>query len=437
MNAFPSTEIERAVDVVRARFADELAEARPFRVLVLFDPDATICRVLAASGDEVACCPDRQRGHEGADEHVNELCDDATSLFSLDGRWDLIVAAEGWSRFRAVHSRAEADWILEWVRTHADIAIIEAPRRALAPDLNNLGAFEVHRILGGFRFHSELEPSQQSDAAPEPPLILASDRWLLVGDEWFETADLEQFDTDSVDAEWKTVRTFAARGDRIVKVECVSEDYFERSQVLAEAVFLEQAGAGLRQSLGLPGVHNFARGRAVISLVRDRVVGTALRPEAPDEIALMQAAILDNAANFARAGMFHNDLRLWNVVWDGKRAAFIDFGDSSRRDDDVRELPQILALAGTLASLATGEIRGGEDFYDDLLEVVERAGILARWPLLQQFTDPWLALPNSRTALTLTGDLDAAGIIETVLSATMSPTGAARLNVTNVGAARG
>ncbi len=437
MNARQWTEIERAVDIVRAKLAEKHVEGHQLRVLVLFDPDATICRMLAAAGDDVACCPDRQRGHQGGYGHVSEVCDDATSLLALDGRWDLVVAAEGWVRFRAVHSRAEADWILEWVRTHSDLAIIEAPRRVLAPDLNNLGAFEVHRILGGFQFHSELELSASADAAPAPPLILASDHWLLVGDEWFEAKDLIQFDADSVDTEWKTVRTFAAPGDRIVKVECVSEDYFERSQVLAEAVFLDHVGTELRESLGLPGVHSLARGRAVISLVRDRVAGIALRSVSPDEVALMQAAIVDISVNFAQAGIFHNDLRPWNVVWDGEYAAFIDFGDSSSRDDDVRGLPQILALAGTLAALATTEIRGGEDFHEDLLGVAQRAGILSRWPLSQQFTEPWLALPSARARLLLTRGMDAADIIETVLSATMSASVDTASDQLNVGASHG
>ena len=50
---------------------------------------------------------------------------------------------------------------------------------------------------------------------------------------------------------------------------------------------------------------------------------------------------------FSKARIYHNDLRPWNVLWDGKKCVFIDFENSSRYDQDVQNFPQILFFFAT------------------------------------------------------------------------------------------
>lgn len=45
---------------------------------------------------------------------------------------------------------------------------------------------------------------------------------------------------------------------------------------------------------------------------------------------------------FSKARIYHNDLRPWNVLWNGKKCVFIDFENSERYDHDVSNYPQIL-----------------------------------------------------------------------------------------------
>ncbi len=45
---------------------------------------------------------------------------------------------------------------------------------------------------------------------------------------------------------------------------------------------------------------------------------------------------------FSKANIYHNDLRPWNVLWNGKNCVFIDFENSSTIDQDVSGFPQIL-----------------------------------------------------------------------------------------------
>ena len=45
---------------------------------------------------------------------------------------------------------------------------------------------------------------------------------------------------------------------------------------------------------------------------------------------------------YSKANIYHNDLRPWNVLWNGRNCVFIDFENSSTIDRDVSGFPQIL-----------------------------------------------------------------------------------------------
>ena len=384
----------------------------PRRILVLGDPAARVCGALAAAGHRVTCCPDRQqavgaRHVDVAYETVADLIDDSAATF------DVAIAVEGWRRLRWTNGATTTATLVEWLRAHVETLAVEAPRRILAPDLNDLGPFEVLPMLGDYAFLAEVTGHGAGDGR-STPIVLASDRALLAGGTWFAAQDVRRLGADAPDAATTPVRTYAVPGPLIVKVECTSEDYFERAQVAGEAAYLSTADADTRQRLDLPLVRAFVRGRAVATLVRDEV--PAGPP--PASIGAQMAGVLDAAAAHAELGLFHNDVRPWNVVWLGEIARLIDYADVSTADDDVRDLPQVLALAGTLAAIATEEIRGGQDFHGDVLDLAEEAGLLDAWPLSEQLTGPWLRLPRRRSDVRVHGGMSATQIIRTVLEVT-------------------
>jgi serine/threonine-protein kinase RIO1 len=45
---------------------------------------------------------------------------------------------------------------------------------------------------------------------------------------------------------------------------------------------------------------------------------------------------------FSKAKIYHNDMRPWNILWNGKKCVFIDFEYSSKYDQDTSNYPQIL-----------------------------------------------------------------------------------------------
>jgi hypothetical protein len=67
---------------------------------------------------------------------------------------------------------------------------------------------------------------------------------------------------------------------------------------------------------------------------------------------------------FSKAKIYHNDIRPWNILWDGKKCIFIDFENSSRFDQDVSNFPQILlffAIANYIKTSDPIRIWGMED----------------------------------------------------------------------------
>ena len=67
---------------------------------------------------------------------------------------------------------------------------------------------------------------------------------------------------------------------------------------------------------------------------------------------------------FSKARIYHNDMRPWNILWNGKKCVFIDFEYSSKYDQDTSNYPQILyffAMANYIKKLDQLKIWDIED----------------------------------------------------------------------------
>jgi O-antigen chain-terminating methyltransferase len=86
------------------------------------------------------------------------------------------------------------------------------------------------------------------------------------------------------------------------------------------------------------------------TVVYARVGGELLGSGGPmpvPQIEAIVADILESLRELHAEGLFHNDVRSWNVLWDGERARLIDFADTSRTDSDG-DLTSLLWMAHAL-----------------------------------------------------------------------------------------
>lgn len=382
MTVTTSERLSELLDVI-GRLDGILGVGRPLSILVLFDPDAAICTALAERGHDVDCCPDLQRAQAMAATHVHVAEDRTEDLARGEGQWDLVIATRGWDRYLSVHSAAATRGLCEWIRLHSTMTVFGCPRRVLSPDLNQLGPYDADRYLDGFRYLGEVSHADSSSV----PLIVASDAFLVSRTFSYAAAELSLVAVGTPAN--GGVRTWLDTARRIVKTEATSEDYMQRSQVAGEALFLSYADPDARDALSLPRVHAFDRGRAIVAMVRDAVVGEPVTDLPAGERHALMREILEEASRYAAQGLFHNDLRPWNVLRLSGATRFIDFADASGNDEDVSGIPQVWALAATMVLAGRPESREREAFH-----------ALARsWAAAADVTDqdaydgPWLALP--------------------------------------------
>ena len=68
----------------------------------------------------------------------------------------------------------------------------------------------------------------------------------------------------------------------------------------------------------------------------------------------------------------------------------------------MQGIPQVLALAGTVAALASPTLPWGPDFATSLLDLTAQSGVWARWSerdLVGTYRSPWLAVQAARDEL--------------------------------------
>jgi len=276
---------------------------------------------------------------------VNPI-DDLNNAAERLGRPNIIVLLGSLDRFRRILLPLDYRNLLVWLRDNSDVTIFSAPRDPISPGFIEFGPYDVAEIMMTFPYVMEYT-SSTTQRSLTPPRLIAGSQWLWASDSW------QRMDEKP---DWHQIRltgrkTIELHTSVILKQDAVSTDYNQVSDVVREARFLSSVSQEQRDDLRLPKLLSFRPGRCINTLTRQKMPGEVVTnfPEPPADQVVSQ--LLQLAAHYARAGLFHNDIRPWNVLWDGNSIAFIDFAGVTDFEDDTEGLPQVLALAATLASL--------------------------------------------------------------------------------------
>ena len=337
------------------------------RGLVFFDKGSNEIELLMESGVEVTVVHDHASDlQEMTQRGVRTMLLD--ELLVMKGTWDVAVLVAGFDRYLRTTSESGRRKLYEWLARRCTISLISAPRRALDSTLNLFGPYQLAEISDCFTFIGEItSPVALNDS----PLLLASENWLCIGDTWHRSGDLRILKRSTSDGDLDT-RAFCylTSDGQIIKTELVNTDYFERCQTLSEALFLQRVNESTDLLPEFPQLLAFTHGCAVVTSARSAVSGDALEHGSALRQPKLCNSLVELARDYARAGLFHNDLRPWNVLWDGNITRFIDFADTSSRDRDTMGLPQIAALIGTILYLQGFPIRANEAFSDDVTQLL-------------------------------------------------------------------
>lgn len=147
-------------------------------------------------------------------------------------------------------------------------------------------------------------------------------------------------------------------GESIIKTEIHPKNMGDSSEIFLESKFLVKWHAQSLDPLGFPKIKGIEKGVCISQFEREAISGKRLDEVASESNAYqILQAFLKLASELAKLGVFPNDLRPWNVLWDGSKCHIIDFSSSDYFDRDVLFIPQVvsfLAVADYIISAKLG-----------------------------------------------------------------------------------
>lgn len=342
-------------------------------------------------------------------------------LCEEENRWDAIVATHKMQRFYETSSEADLDRFFSWALASTDLLVVSAAKKFTDPSRTELGPWFVPKALLAAGYLTEIRPAELGN---KEPLIVASNRWLRSGVEWLDSSSIKISEPSrdlSEPVDTTRPRTFLVQKSHIVKTQLGSLDFFDSVEILAEARALSTIPEDISRQLQLPEVKYSYFGDAVSTLSREAIAGNSLVEAAsaksfpPNEL---MRAVINEAQRYARCGIFHNDIRPWNVIWTNQgRARFVDFSRLSQADEDARGLPQVIALIATLDWIARPEMAppnviDAENFDKQILDrsqpIIHELG----YSVGALYGTPWHKLGDLPSVTALTNKMSLRDLIE-------------------------
>jgi hypothetical protein len=299
-----------------------------------------------------------EAGHRAVCLETSNVDIQSDSEFRAEpGQVNVFVLIDGMRRVHETHSRVKLVELLKWLGTNFQLLILEAPRQGIMPGKVDLGPYSAQVVLDSLTFVSEfVSPTTRVNSTS--PRLFASQHMLIDALELTQGSGISHFHQIEAHGQSSTLLSET----HVLKLDACSESYFERSEVASEARVLSNLSGHMRSRLRMPAPIHVNLGRAVNTFVRTRVPGAVRMDLVEDETEISLAVEL--ARGYSAVGLFHNDIRPWNFVWDGEVPALIDYADLSVTESDTQGLPQILSLGCTLACLRFPILRDRQDFLE-------------------------------------------------------------------------
>jgi len=205
--------------------------------------------------------------------------------------------------------------------------------------------------LGRFRRHSR---------GSQRPLILTSENFAYTGGQVFKFESSQVHTEHPFSDGTQNTRRTINLGSKILKIELNARNQKSAPSIFGEKKFLENKLITEDNNFHFPEVISTNWGVYVSQFSRESVEGIrldlALNSQNRTEIL---NSFVSLTASLALSGIFPNDLRPWNLLWDGGACRLIDFSSSDFVDNDESGIPQFFSFLATVDFIKFGSINGG------------------------------------------------------------------------------
>ena len=266
-------------------------------------------------------------------------------------------------------------------------------------DPNNIHSWAVNREKGRdlcepWDFVSEIGTYKIHARNAYAPLVLISNKYLFIDRKILLRNKYMKIIHKSKNNHFGRVLKYK----KLIIKFSLNQDLEKAKLLNNESIFLNKLSIFTKILLRLPLKIKYSNGSYVSYLKRKYIEGVVLTEikdiESTD---LLLSHFLDLSIKYSENHLFMNDMRPWNIVWDGKKCHFIDFEYSSEFDDDNSKYPQIVYFFA-VAHLISKKLDSTFWSPDQVIDYLNTHTSFRSEPD-RYYSDMWLRLPNYRREL--------------------------------------
>jgi serine/threonine protein kinase len=302
---------------------------------------------------------------------------------------EIFVPAQSLS-LAGIQSTERIEHYVTKIRSNYSAAVLPIPRRVSRPEFDYKSEYASTELLGSFNFFHEIVADEFSN-----PIVFVSDTYCLENGRVTKSQNVRSLTKAQLERSKTSTRTWIGSDGLLHKTELACLDFFDRSQVANEATFLQSIQFAHPLTHAFPKINYFSAGHVVVELAREVLPGEQISDKDKGDLSLI-TSFHSVCVLYSRHGLFHNDLRPWNLLVDEHSVRLIDFGNVSTRDQDVSGLPQVVAYIGTILCLI-GKLQVSPTQFEFVVrEIVDVKMSHEQWSEL------WLNLPRTLSLSRLT-----------------------------------
>ena len=259
----------------------------------------------------------------------------------------------------------------DFIRTNSRAAIWEIPVFEQYAHWNWSLPENMLSLLERYSYLKEITWLRSHSRGALRPIIYSSDELIYSNNQLkkFKKENIHQ-KHQYVDGKTLSRKTFEVE-DSIIKTEIHPQNMAERSEIFLESKFLISWPKESDHEFSFPRVVKLERGVLISQFEREAVPGSRI-----DEVLSSSNAdqilekFLSLISKLAKLGVFPNDLRPWNILWDERDCHLIDFSSTDYFDRDVLLGPQVVSFLATADYIVSTKLGDPTWRLDNIIELL-------------------------------------------------------------------